>query len=226
MQRVKIQFCSDVNLDIKKGRFSNIIYPHGDILILAGNIGNPFSNTYEYFLDWCSQKFDKTVLIPGNREYYGSDIFSTKERLDSLSNRYGIILLDDKYIVIKKYSLIIIGSTFWNLIPKNLEFRERMYNLDYISIQDFEIPLRNEMSISSMNWLKNVCNYTKKHFPDFYVIGVTHFSPLSFILNQNNNINIWITSDKHNNKELDSNILINSRKHNNYFTKKSILLDR
>lgn len=227
MQRVKIQFCSDVNLDIKKGRFSNIIYPHGDVLILAGNIGNPFSNTYELFLEWCSQRFEKTILIPGNREYYGSDIFSTKEKLNSLCGKHGITLLDNKYIVIKKYNLVIIGSTFWNYIPKNLEFGERMNNIDYISIQDFDISLRNEMSMYCLEWLNQVLKYTSIHFPTFYTICVTHFSPLKYISNYNYNfVNIWITSSKHISKEFNSNILVNSRINDNYFTKKSILLDR
>jgi len=227
MQRVKIQFCSDVNLDIKKGRFSNIIYPHGDVLILAGNIGNPFSNTYELFLDWCSQRFEKIILVPGNREYYGSDIISTKERLSSLSQKYGMILLDDKYIVIKKYNLVIIGSTFWNYIPEKLDFEERMNNIDYISIQDFDIPLRNELSISSKEWLSQVLRYTSIHFPKFYTVCVTHFSPLNYISNYDSKfVNIWITSGKNNMDNFNSNILVNSRMSNNYFTKKSILLDR
>ena len=67
---VRIQYASDIHLEIRPSKFRRILTPVGDILILAGDIGHPFRRTYAQFLDWCSRNFKHVILVPGNHEYY------------------------------------------------------------------------------------------------------------------------------------------------------------
>ena len=43
-----------------------------EILVLAGDIGDPFSPFYSKFIKLCSSSFGNIVLVAGNHEYYNS----------------------------------------------------------------------------------------------------------------------------------------------------------
>ncbi len=73
-----IQYCSDLHLefyDNEKYIKENPIEPVGNMLILAGDIVN-FNNMdrHKGFFNYISDNFQNTIWIPGNHEYYGSDI--------------------------------------------------------------------------------------------------------------------------------------------------------
>ena len=75
---MKIQYCSDLHLEFPENNFflkQNPLKIEGDILILAGDI-LLFKdiNKYEYFFNFISENFKYTYWIPGNHEYYYSNI--------------------------------------------------------------------------------------------------------------------------------------------------------
>jgi predicted phosphohydrolase len=75
---MKIQYCSDLHLEFLDNRrwvLENPIIPKGDILILAGDIVLfKEIHQHEKFFDYVSNHFEHTFWIPGNHEYYNSDI--------------------------------------------------------------------------------------------------------------------------------------------------------
>ena len=70
-----IRLLSDVHLELSTNpqklakRLVEEIKP-ADVLILAGDIGNPYSKIYHLFIKEISAKFRKTFVISGNHEYY------------------------------------------------------------------------------------------------------------------------------------------------------------
>jgi len=44
----------------------------GSIIILAGDIGDPFANHFEQLIQFLSEHYEAIVYVPGNHEYYSS----------------------------------------------------------------------------------------------------------------------------------------------------------
>jgi len=54
-----IQVCSDIHFergDLTKDDFKNIIQKNAEILVLAGDIGDPFTDIYLEFINYCSRQ--------------------------------------------------------------------------------------------------------------------------------------------------------------------------
>ena len=72
---IKLRYFSDLHLEfIKPSQINNFIkkIPCSDneICILAGDIGNPYQENYDIFMNHISKNFKKSFYITGNHEYY------------------------------------------------------------------------------------------------------------------------------------------------------------
>jgi len=116
-----IQYLSDLHLEFPENKHfiqDNPIRPNADILVMAGDIVM-FSllDKFDWFFNDLSQKFQQVYWIPGNHEYYGSNIkYRTgifKEKI-----RDNILLLNNQTILVDDVELIF--STLWTqLSDKN-----------------------------------------------------------------------------------------------------------
>lgn len=114
---MRIQYGSDLHLEFKDN-FQylelNPIQPEAEILILAGDIV-PIAQIGKYndFFDDLSRKFRTVYWLPGNHEYYHSDI-AGYENPYLIQVRKNVYLLDQKLMRIGGVELIF--STLWSHI--------------------------------------------------------------------------------------------------------------
>ena len=83
-----------------------------DMLVLAGDIGDPV--TVRLFFDYLRRKAPKlpVLYVLGNHEYYGFAISEAKDIYRSISQEYGVTLLDDESTTIG--GIVFSGTTLWS----------------------------------------------------------------------------------------------------------------
>ncbi len=114
---MKIQYASDLHLEFPENKEylkARPLKPEGDILILAGDI-LPIININEHadFFDYISENFKLTYWVPGNHEYYHSDI-SAINMYNRQKIRENIFLVNNESII--HGGLHLIFSTLWTHI--------------------------------------------------------------------------------------------------------------
>lgn len=235
---MNIQIVSDIHLDyndINESDFKDIIKPSAEILIIAGDLGNPFNNNYYDFLLFYSTLFLKIFIISGNHEYYYNDIFQTDIKIEEICSKFNnIYFLNNKYY--EYNGILLIGSTLWSNIPNNLEKYHLSTINDYRNIKNFTHYKSNQLFRENVDFIKNQLKKNKKsliithHSPSFKcmsdefktdILNCCFYSNLEYLFD-NTNIIGWIYGHTHYN----SNITINksfirsncyrSKDYNNY----------
>jgi predicted phosphohydrolase len=176
-----IQYCSDLHLEFptnKKYLKANPIKPEGEILLLAGDV-IPFIEIEKQndFFNFLSDSFEYTYWIPGNHEYYGSDI---TERTGTFHEkiRSNVSLLNNSVIEHKGVRLLF--STLWSTINPAMEFVIQK------SMADFRVIKNNGkvMTVDDYNKLHEDCRaFLAKelsHVTNQKTIVVTHHLPTFF----------------------------------------------
>jgi len=172
---MKIQYCSDLHLEFRENREflkSNPLPPGGDILLLAGDIV-PFNVMHKHsdFFDYVGDHFETTYWMPGNHEYYQSDIADRSGQLYE-KIRENVLLVNN--LAIEHSEIKLIFSTLWTKIyPANQWIiRQRM--------SDFHVILQdgNAFTPSRFNQLNEDCLLflQKEVIPDKSIV-VTHHVP-------------------------------------------------
>lgn len=175
---MKIQFASDLHLEFPQNKEFlriNPIKPIGDILLLAGDIV-PFAvlNDHMDFFNYLSDHFQTTYWIPGNHEYYYSNILDRSGVLNEkiLNN---VFLVNNTTITLDKVKFIF--STLWSKIsPSNAwyvrkgmnDFKVIKYDQDIFSPDQF-----NQLHEESIQFLKKELHH---NYTDTTLV-ITHHVP-------------------------------------------------
>ncbi len=67
---LRVQYASDLHLELGGGPFQTILKPVAPVLALAGDIGRPDLPEYRNFMAYCSSNWERVFVIAGNHEFY------------------------------------------------------------------------------------------------------------------------------------------------------------
>lgn len=213
-----IQYCSDLHLEFGENKAymaEHPLQPLGEILLLAGDIV-PFSGieAETAFFDFLSSHFEQTYWVPGNHEYYRSDIRDRTGKMN-LRIRTNVSLVNDCVILYKDVRLIF--STLWSRISPEKEGVIRRSMADFhlirnngnkLSINDYhrlheqcrdflfeELQKKNQQkTIVVSHHVPTFLNYPEKYVDSELSEG---FAVELFDLIEQSNANYWIFGHTH-----------------------------
>jgi len=167
-----IQLCSDIHLergDITKNDFPDILTPSADILALAGDIGDPFTDIFEEFIHYCSQHFQYVLFVSGNHEYYDHDISSTDKCIEGLFGYYtNVIYLNNRSFDYE--GITFVGTTLWSAISENTSAYSLSTYGDFRNINDFDHKISSQMHQRNVAFIREQLNKSP-------CIVITHHAP-------------------------------------------------
>jgi predicted phosphohydrolase len=173
-----LQYCSDLHLEFPKNEAyikANPIHPIGNILILAGDV-TLFTriDRQKEFFDYVSDHFAATYWIPGNHEYYQSDISSRSGSFEE-KIRNNVSLVNNITINVDTHQLLF--TTLWSSISLLNGWRiERglndFYQINYKG-QRLQVPDYNDFHKDCIEFL---CPALEIETPGKKVV-ITHHLP-------------------------------------------------
>ena len=216
---MKIQYCSDLHLEFPENRNflkENPIKPIGEVLILAGDI-LLFSllNEEVEFIDYVSNNFEAVFWLPGNHEYYYSDISEFDKYLNK-KIRQNFHLVNNHVVQYKNANLIF--TTLWGNISPQKEIFVKNGVSDFSVIKNFgkkllpkDFNLLHKESIGFLESALQISNSANKnivvthHVPTFFNYPEQYknsnineaFAVEMFDFICNNNIEYWIYGHSH-----------------------------
>lgn len=220
-----IQYASDLHLEQMRSYVcKELLYPKGNILILAGDICHIDSiDSHRLFFDYVSHHFQYVLYVPGNHEFYSS--FYNYRELESIAKKFlssykNIFYLNNSSIMIDE--ILFTGSCLWctpSVDPPP------WFNC---SLTRTEI---NQLYNNSLTYLTKLSNlgYAKHviitHYPPIYLSKRQRYDPIYDCYYQNETIllnyppSYWIFGHIHENIHITFNktvYLSNQRKDRRY----------
>lgn len=173
-----IQYASDLHLEFKENESflrDNPIIPKAKILVLCGDIVPlTWLDKYLWFFEDLSQKFEQVYWVPGNHEYYGSDIlpYVGSFKKEILSN---VHLVNN--VLVEFENLVLICSTLWSHISEQHKYDIYSRLSDFRAIrcgEDVLMPdFYNGMHKQSLDFIQD----TLRANTDKTIVVATHHVP-------------------------------------------------
>ena len=226
---MKLQILSDQHIEFGKNLtyFINRCHKRADTLIIAGDM-SPHSTYYdkhdEFIYDKLLTKWNNVIKIPGNHEFFGSDVndpfFKSHQR--KITNGDNVC----RYVnnkVVKLNGVTFVCTTLWSYVDPVNAYEIESKVSDYQNIKDLTVNKMNKIHQNNREWLektvKNLkdnerCIIITHHVPSYNFISEKWrghrlndaFSADMdvFIMNYGHKISHWIHGHSHD--ELNINV--------------------
>ena len=177
---MKIQYASDLHLEFPenwKYMQKNPLEPPAEILVLAGDIMPiAFLDKRREFIEFLSQNWRQVFWVPGNHEFYGSDIKDFETILE-INLRQNVTILNNKFEI--EQGVRFMFSTLWSKISIQNSLRIQKTLSDFGSIH-FDLGLftpehYNVLHQQSLRLLRLYQNKVDSKFSKTLI--VTHHVP-------------------------------------------------
>jgi Icc-related predicted phosphoesterase len=196
---MRIALLSDIHLSVNALPFPDV---DADIVVLAGDISRPAAA-----IEWAKSCPLPVVYVAGNHEFYGSDLFSTYEHLNRLSQGTQIHVLErSEYL---HNGVRFLGCTLWSdyRLFDSAEDRAQGVDLATKLMRDFthikispDFPDLFSPAVSQLVFLQTVawledCFTRDRTTP---TVVVSHFAPTRLSISplfENSPINASFVSD-------------------------------
>ncbi|HVU83869.1 MAG TPA: metallophosphoesterase [Puia sp.] len=133
---MNIQYCSDLHLEFPENQkflAKNPLQPSGDVLVLAGDVVTFYDiRKARGFFDFVCDHYAAIYWVPGNHEYYGSDISDKPSPLCE-KIRDNLFLVNNHAVVHGGVRLVF--TTLWGRISPHLAWDIQRRVSDFSAIQ-------------------------------------------------------------------------------------------
>lgn len=190
------QYFSDVHTELYKSSPGKIkkfdIKVCAPYVILAGDIGDPFSNLYSDFLEDLSKLYEYVFLVSGNHEYYKtrcSDkcfiedniwMKSVDDKIREVCQQFpNVIYLQDDVYHIEGTDISVYGATFWTDIKEEEKLDVQFNLMDYRKIPGFNMNIGINKHTNSCRKLEDIVyKYNDRRF-----VVISHHLPSYKLIN-------------------------------------------
>jgi len=192
MSTFRLQYASNLFVDLHKLSFDKLVKPGCSKLALLGNIGRPEHPKTYHFLNYCAKNWDTVYWIPGPHELtnapggrtpYTEKIVSVRQLAKDVP---GVNILDNQEAVFHKERIVLLGTPLWThttLPPKG----QPEFTSIYTSVGEAgPIPLchhvRNKLHKQDSQFLAERSLFWQIVHPHVNLVYLTHTLPSSLLL--------------------------------------------
>jgi len=185
MPQISIQVFSDIHFNVLTSKDTiPPILPLAKYLFLPGNICTLYHKMFFTFLDYCSKKWEKIFIIPGNQDFYSPKHNHTSLNFEynlKISQRYKNIFYLNNSKASLDENIDVYGSTLWAKPLFNPY--EVTHFTDFRSIQMF-CPKKQQNTLIDYKFIVDLSNEDTKYLfesisnnTEKKIIIMTHFPP-------------------------------------------------
>lgn len=148
---------------------------NSDVVVLSGDIGNPYDKNYWGFIKYVSERCKMVLLITGNHEYWGNDIEKTDSHIRETVKQYGNVrFLQRNFTIVD--DTVFLGCTLWSYIPPEFAKPIEEWAGDFKGIAECKnSSIFNSWHFRDLEWLiTSIFSFRRQ---GFQVVVLSHYAP-------------------------------------------------
>ncbi len=177
---LNVRVISDVHLELPNPKPVDLLTCN-DILVIAGDLGDPWSTLYAEFIEHCANAYRHVIVIAGNHEYYTkrsehkilslqSHMANVEAQITNVCSRFdNVKFLQREYIVID--DVLFLGCTLWSVPDPKVEHEMN----DMYLIPGMNSDAYYRLHKQDRQWLVSTVKAIGWEYD--YVVCVTHHLP-------------------------------------------------